>query len=220
MLDNISLKFELFQFGTLFRKELLRPSRFLVSRRASLECVWQNLWIYDCANMLLMTFIYFAIRHRMALLRMLYSMTLTYIFKVKMLRCYCDKYQLEKCKHYRCHQIGSQVFASELRHCYCCTFSGSQNFKCEYLETTESWRKMLKYNFYKGWYLPSFGTNAIDVIHDLDLHFHGQTFSCYAFAIKIARSADVFDRFASTLTAAAAAVELLLLVYFLWFYSL
>ena len=39
MLDNMSLQFELFQFGTLFRQMLLRPSRFLVSRHASLERV-------------------------------------------------------------------------------------------------------------------------------------------------------------------------------------
>ena len=50
---------------------------------------------------------------------------------------------------------------------------------------------MLKYDFYRSWYLPSNGTIAIGVgaFRDLELHFQGQTFSCYA---------DVPGRFAST----------------------
>ena len=47
------------------------------------------------------------------------------------------------------------------------------------------------------------------VLRDLDLHFQGQTFSCYAFAIQSAQAADVRGRFASTRTAQA--VESLLL---------
>ena len=43
---------------------------------------------------------------------------------------------------------------------------------------------MLKYDFYRGWYLKSNGTIAIGVLSDLDLHFQDQTFSCYAFATK------------------------------------
>ena len=49
-----------------------------------------------------------------------------------------------KCKHYYCHQIGSQVCDIEWRHCECCTswpwptFSRSRIFKCEYLENGES----------------------------------------------------------------------------------
>ena len=39
------------------------------------------------------------------------------------------------------------------------------------------------------------------VLNDLDIHFQGQTFSCYAFATKNAHAADVLDRFAWTLTA-------------------
>ena len=36
------------------------------------------------------------------------------------------------------------------------------------------------------------GTIAIDVLYDLDLHFKGKTFSCYAFVKnKIAQTADV-----------------------------
>ena len=71
--------------------------------------------------------------HRMQSLRILYVMTVTYIFK-------------------------------------------STNSKCEYLENVESWLKMLKYDFYRGWYLLSNGTIGNIVPHDLDLHFQGQTF--------------------------------------------
>ena len=37
--QHFFLQFELLQFGIIFRQKLLRPSRFLVSRRASLERV-------------------------------------------------------------------------------------------------------------------------------------------------------------------------------------
>ena len=43
---------------------------------------------------------------------------------------------------------------------------------------------MLKYVFYWGWYLPSNGTIADAVFHDLVLNFRGQTFSSHAFTIK------------------------------------
>ena len=43
---------------------------------------------------------------------------------------------------------------------------------------------MLRYDFYRGYYLTSNGTIANDVLGDLDLHFQGQTFSCHVFAIK------------------------------------
>ena len=47
--------------------------------------------------------------------------------------------------------------------------------------------------------MPSNGTVAIDVLRDLDRHFQGQTFSCYASVVrKIAQAADVSGRFAST----------------------
>ena len=49
--------------------------------------------------------------------------------------------------------------------------------------------------------MPSNGTIAIGVLRNLDHHYHGQTFSCYAFAIQIAQAADVPGRFASTRTA-------------------
>ena len=45
-------------------------------------------------------------------------------------------------------------------------------------------------------------------LYNLDLHFQGQTFSCYALAIKNAQTADVPGRFASTRTTPA--MELLL----------
>ena len=32
--------------------------------------------------------------------------------------------------------------------------------------------------FIRGWYLPLNGTIAIGVLHDLNVHFQGQTFSC------------------------------------------
>ena len=57
--------------------------------------------------------------------------------------------------------------------------------------------------------LPSNGTIAIVVLRDLDFHFQGETFSCYAFVIKNMQTADVPSRSTSTLTAPA--VQLLLL---------
>ena len=65
------------------------------------------------------------------------------------------------------------------------------NFKFEYLENGESWRKMLKYDFYRGWYLPRNGTIADAVLNDLNLNFQGQTLSCYALAIKSVQAANV-----------------------------
>ena len=41
-----------------------------------------------------------------------------------------------------------------------------------------------KYDFYWGWHLSSNAVVANDVIRHPDRHFQGQTFSCYAFAIK------------------------------------
>ena len=46
---------------------------------------------------------------------------------------------------------------------------------------------MVKYDFYRGLYLPSNRTIVNVVLHDLDLHFQCQTFSCYALAIKKCR---------------------------------
>ena len=41
------------------------------------------------------------------------------------------------------------------------------------------------------------------VLHDLDISFQIQTFSCYVFAIKHLQTADVPGRFASTRMASA-----------------
>ena len=91
---------------------------------------------------------------------------------------YFDKSRFQKCKHYYCHQIGSQVFAIEFfANCECCrswhwpTFSRSIILKCEYVENGESERKMLKYDFYIGWHLQSNVAFAIGVLRDLDVHF-------------------------------------------------
>ena len=81
-----------------------------------------------------------------------------------------------------CHQIGSQVFAIEWHHCECCTsrpwptFSRSLILKCEYLAKCESWRKILYYDFYTDWYLPSIGTIANVPFRDIELKFQGCIF--------------------------------------------
>ena len=62
-------------------------------------------------------------------------------------------------------------------HCECCTswtwlpFSRSWILKCEYLENGESKQKL--YDIC-SWYLPSNGTIANVVLHDLDLNFQSQ----------------------------------------------
>ena len=43
---------------------------------------------------------------------------------------------------------------------------------------------MIKYDFYRGCYLPSNGTIVNVVIHEFDLNFQGQTFFHYAFDIQ------------------------------------
>ena len=43
---------------------------------------------------------------------------------------------------------------------------------------------MPKYDFFRGSYLPSNGTIANGVLHEIDLYFQGQTFSCHAYAVK------------------------------------
>ena len=78
--------------------------------------------------------------HRMALLRILYIMPLTYIFKVTNFEMWISRKRWELANN-------------------------------------------AKYYFYRG-YLPSNVTNANVVLHDLDLRFQGQAFSCYALVIK------------------------------------
>ena len=53
---------------------------------------------------------------------------------------------------------------------------------------------MLKYDFYSGWYLPSNGTVANVVLHDLDLNFEGQTFQV---AILTSYSAHLYWQYNS-----------------------
>ena len=43
---------------------------------------------------------------------------------------------------------------------------------------------MLKHVFYRDWHLPSNGDIAIGVIRDIDVHFHGQSFSCDVYALQ------------------------------------
>ena len=62
-----------------------------------------------------------------------------------------------------------------------------QILKCEYLENAERYRKLLTDDFYRGRCLPSNGTVATVAILNLDRHFHGETFSFHALAIKMHR---------------------------------
>ena len=62
-----------------------------------------------------------------------------------------------------------------------------KNVKCNYLRKDESQRKRCIV-FYRFEYFLSNGTVAEVVLHNFYLHFQGQTFSCYVFAIKIVQS--------------------------------
>ena len=50
---------------------------------------------------------------------------------------------------------------------------------------------MLKYDFYRGLYLPSNSTIVIFLLRNLYIRFQGHTFSCYAFDIKKLRNPRV-----------------------------
>ena len=118
-----------------------------------------------------------------------------------------NKYRLEKSKHHHCHQIGSQIFAIEWRHCDCCT-SLTYIFKVRKFEmwiwkTVRASEKCSNKTF-GGCYIPSNKTIAIGILKNLDFHFQGQTCSCFAFAIKkMKEAADDLRIFASTRTATA-----------------
>ena len=60
----------------------------------------------------------------------------------------------------------------------------SRIWKCKYLENGEKERKILKCDFYRSLYFSSYVTIENGVLLELDLSSEGQTFSCYAFAIK------------------------------------
>ena len=96
-----------------------------------------------------------------------------------------DRYRLKNANY--CHLIGSQTFAIVWQMLYIMTLTYIFNvakFEMWIFGKRRELEKMLKYNFYKGRYFPSNGTIVIVVVHNLDFHFQGQTFSCYAFAIK------------------------------------
>ena len=56
----------------------------------------------------------------------------------------------------------------------------------EMLISRKRWElaKVLKYDFYRGWYLPSNGNIANDVFHDLHQNFQGQTFQVAVWQIN------------------------------------
>ena len=86
----------------------------------------------------------------------------------------------------------SRVSIIEWLRCECCTswpwptFSRLRFFKYEYHDSRKRWElaKMLKYNFYRDWYLPSNGTILHIPLRDLDLNLQGQILSCSPFVIK------------------------------------
>ena len=85
-----------------------------------------------------------------------------------------------KCKNNCCHQLGSQVYPIEWRHCECYTSwpwpPFSRNFEV-WMSRKRWWlAKMLKYDFYKGLHLPSNGTVMNVFLRDLVLNIQGQTF--------------------------------------------
>ena len=98
---------------------------------------------------------------RMAQVTFFYCMALIFVFKVKILTFFLICEYLANgegwSRHCCCHQIGSWALASE-----CCTswpwptFSRSRILKCK---TVRAGKKMLKYDFYRGWYLQLNGNN-------------------------------------------------------------
>ena len=103
--------------------------------------------------------------HRMTFLKCWYSplngplwmpcsMTLMWIFKVELVKWILWQISTGKCKHYYCHQIGSQVLDTERRDCECCTSLLTYIFKVMNFENLISGkRKILCYDFYRGLYL-------------------------------------------------------------------
>ena len=55
-------------------------------------------------------------------------------------------------------------------------FQGDEFRNLNISKTMRACKKMLKYDFYRGWYLPSNGTIANVVLRDLDLHFKVKDF--------------------------------------------
>ena len=73
------------------------------------------------------------------------------MFKVKLVKLLFWLVIAGQCKHYYYHQMGSQVFTIEWRHCECCTsrlwptFSRSRILKCEYLENGRAGEKCMTF---------------------------------------------------------------------------
>ena len=107
-----------------------------------------------------------------------------------------------KCKHYYFHQKGSQVFVIEW--CKCGVRMLIYIFKVTNFEIwiSRKWwelaKKILKCDFNRSWYLPSYLTIANGVLLNLYLNSQGQTFLWnifYAFVVKkISQAADVLGK--------------------------
>ena len=77
--------------------------------------------------------------------------------------------------------LQSLIFVIEWDNCECCTSWPWPTFS-----RSQTWndRKSASYDLDRCWNLPSNGIIVNVVLRDLDLHFQGQIFSCYPFAIK------------------------------------
>ena len=118
---------------------------------------------------------------------MLYSVTLTCIFKVKLLKWLFWQVNAGKLKHFYGNQIGSDVFNIERRHCACSTswpwptFSRSRFLKCE--NNRKRWELAIHA---REWLLSTliFAIEYCEFCSLWPWPFSKWTFSCYAFAIN------------------------------------
>ena len=139
----------------------------------------------------------------MAPLILLYIMTLIYIFRftnfekwiLKTMRARTNCYGVTFIKGDICYRMGTLRMLYSVILTYIFKVS---NLIRSYLGNGESYRKIGPYDFCRFWYSPSNGVVVNATLRDLDLHFPVQTFSCYAFANKIAQGANVTGRFSST----------------------
>ena len=98
-------------------------------------------------------------------------------FQVAILTSKCWK----NCKHYHCHQIGSRAFSNEWHHFECCTswtwptFSRSQIFNVNISKMVRANEKCSRMTFIEVDICQNRTISNV-VLHDLDLHFQGQTF--------------------------------------------
>ena len=71
-----------------------------------------------------------------------------------------------------------------------------KNLKILKSSNGKSYPQKVWYDFYRCWYLLSNNTTSNVILHDIDLHSQGETFSCFAFAIKkCIKTADDSGRF-------------------------